>query len=85
VCVSLYWNSLQCGFVFDDMSAVRDNRYDLCAVSEKKLLLEPVVRRKLTKETKKSLEKVVGEKESHKKVFSGDKTNKKERVRETNI
>ena len=28
VCVSLYWNSLQCGFVFDDMSAVRDNRYN---------------------------------------------------------
>jgi len=26
VCVFLYWNSLQCGFVFDDMSAVRDNR-----------------------------------------------------------
>ena len=27
VCVSLYWNSLQCGFVFDDISAIRDNRY----------------------------------------------------------
>merc|ERR1719189_1127623 len=26
VCVSLYWNSLQCGFVFDDISAIRDNR-----------------------------------------------------------
>merc|ERR1719193_499446 len=26
VCVSIYWNSLQCGFVFDDMSAIRDNR-----------------------------------------------------------
>jgi len=26
VCLFLYWNSLQCGFVFDDISAVRDNR-----------------------------------------------------------
>merc|ERR1719367_1881984 len=26
VCISLYWNSLQCGFVFDDISAIRDNR-----------------------------------------------------------
>jgi len=26
VCVCLYWNSLQCGFVFDDISAIRDNR-----------------------------------------------------------
>ncbi len=59
---------MQCGFVFDDMSAVRDNRYDLYAVSEKKVLLEPVVRRKLIKETKKGLEKVAGEKETNEKV-----------------
>ena len=26
VCLALYWNSLQCGFVFDDISAIRDNR-----------------------------------------------------------
>jgi hypothetical protein len=32
-------------------------------------LLEPVVRRKLIKETKKGLEKVAREKESHEKVF----------------
>lgn len=25
-CVGLYWNSLRCGFVFDDVTAVRDNR-----------------------------------------------------------
>ena len=28
VCISLYWNSLQCGFVFDDISAIRDNRWE---------------------------------------------------------
>ncbi len=32
-------------------------------------MLEPVVRRKLIKETKKGLEKVAREKESHEKVF----------------
>jgi hypothetical protein len=35
----------------------------------KKVLLEPVFRRKLIKETKKGLEKVAREKESHEKVF----------------
>ena len=26
VCIVCYYNSLQCGFVFDDISAIKDNR-----------------------------------------------------------